>query len=134
MSRTDRDNGEGVSLRITQDGLVPRLPQKGSARGLSRYRWPDDLGELAPTYLSQALLDRMDPDGAPGPNRLIVLVADVDPRADPPERIAAYSVQVTCDPTGESFRNARRWVLLLNGQIEIRDAVAVEAELGRSLE
>jgi hypothetical protein len=97
-------------------------------------RWPEDLGELVPTYLSQALLDRVDPDGAPEPMRLIVLVADVDPRADRPDRIVAYSVPVTCDHTGKSFGSPRRWVLLLNGQIEIRDAVAVEAELGRSLE
>ncbi len=90
-------------------------------------RWPQTLEDMVPTYLSNAVLDDVDPERASTERRLITLVPGVDPLGDPPDTIVAYSARVTIGESGEQLAAPRRWVLLLNGEILSRDAAEVEA-------
>lgn len=120
--------GQGKRLDRIRTGLE-RISYALSAYRRDMGRWPSDPEQLVPTYLAEAVLDQVDPDRSPTNKRLITFVPGVDPLADPPDRIVAYSVPVQSDEFGERLASPQRWVLLLNGQIKALDAAEVEAAL-----
>ena len=120
--------GQGKRLDRIRTGLE-RISYALSAYRRDMGRWPSDPEQLVPTYLAEAVLDQVDPDRSPTNKRLITFVPGVDPLADPPDRIVAYSVPVQSDEFGERLASPQRWVLLLNGQTKALDAAEVEAAL-----
>ena len=117
------EESQARRLERIQDGLR-RIGPALSAYRRDMGKWPGELDQLVPTYLTRPALDRIDPDRAPTDKRLVTFVPGLDPLNDPPERIVAYSVPVTpaWDESGQEPPE-QCWVLLLNGQIK-----AVEAD------
>ena len=116
----------------SSDHLRSALERVGAAiRAYQRdmERWPADMAELAPTYLSDRLLEQIDPDRAPTTRCLITLLPDVDPLNDPPDKIVAHSVRVDYDEYGDKLPHPQRWVLQLNGEVLRKPAEAVDDDL-----
>ena len=117
--------------RQTIESGLERIGQALAAYRRDMRRWPQQLDALAPTYLSKKVLDDLDPDRGPTANRLVTFLADVDPAADPPEDVVAYSVRIEYDDFRGRLEQPQRFVLRLNGQVEALKATAVEESLLR---
>ncbi|MCP4248620.1 MAG: hypothetical protein GY778_16360 [bacterium] len=120
-----------IGRRDQAHSALERIGHAVAAYRRDMGRWPEQISELSPTYLSTHVLDEIDPDRTPSANRLLTLLGDVDPHNDPPERIVCYSVRLVYDDLGEALRRPHRLVLRLNGDIEALEAEVVEQELTR---
>lgn len=129
---SDRSQADKQARRRQKiESGLERIGQALAAYRRDMRRWPQRLDALAPTYLSRKVLDDLDPDRGPTDNRLVTLLTDVDPGADPPEKVVAYSVRIEYNDFRERLEQPQRLVLHLNGQVQALKATAVEESLLR---
>ncbi|MFQ5490972.1 MAG: DUF4190 domain-containing protein [Phycisphaerae bacterium] len=119
----------GPSPQVDQGKIMSDLEQIGLA--LNAYvrdmgQWPDKLETMVPTYLTRRLVDRCLDDG-PDDEPIIRFISRIDPARDAPSRVVAFSARFDEDRFGDRLVEARRWVLLLNGEVHSVEAAKVES-------
>ncbi len=128
--------GGDLDLQVQSQALHGALDQVSAA--VRRYRndyrrWPRRTEDLASLYLPDSVGELLAPKGPKSAPQLW-MAPGVDPDADPPDRIVAYSVQVHYDLEGERLSAPHRWVLRLDGRIELAPADEVDRAVPGSSE
>lgn len=124
---TGAADGE-VDLQVESQAMYTALDQVSAA--IRRYRndyrhWPHRTEDLASMYLPASVGVLLIPQGPKSAPRLW-MVPGVDPDADSPDRIVAYSVRVRYGREAGPLSVPHRWVLRLDGRIELVPADEVD--------
>jgi len=135
---TPYTSAAGVDIDLQAESQAMHRALDRVSVAIRRYRndyrhWPHRTEDLASLYLPDSVAVLLVPRGAQAVPQLW-MVSGLDPDADPPDRIVAYSVQVQYDLEGKTLSAPHRWVLRLDGRIELVPADEVDRTVPGSSE